>query len=95
MLNNSVRVQVGRSGEGWICEVEVEHGAEKTRYTVKVSRGDVARWARGDRDEDVEDLVRRSFDFLLEREPPSSILRLFDLAVIQRYFPEYDRLIRP
>jgi hypothetical protein len=33
--------------------------------------------------------VRRSFDFLLEREPPSSILRTFDLAVIGRYFPEY------
>ena len=41
-----------------------------------------------------EDLVRRSFDFLLEREPPGSILREFDLTVIGRYFPEYESAIR-
>lgn len=95
MLNNSVKVRVGRSGEGWIGEVEVEHRGEKTWHTVTLSRADVARWARGDRDEDVAELVRRSFDFLLEREPPTSILRRFDLSVIQRYFPEYDRLFKP
>lgn len=41
-----------------------------------------------------EDLVRRSFEFLLEREPNTSILRSFDLQVIERYFPEYRRQIR-
>ncbi len=40
----------------------------------------------------VEDLVRRSFDFLLERERAGSILASFELSVIARYFPEYDRL---
>jgi hypothetical protein len=34
-------------------------------------------------------LVRESFVFLLEREPVESILRTFDLSVIERYFPEY------
>jgi hypothetical protein len=38
---------------------------------------------------DAERLVRESFAFLLEREPPSQILREFDLDVIGRYFPEY------
>jgi len=42
----------------------------------------------------VETLVARSFDFLLEREPNTSILRRFDLPVIGRYFPEYERTIR-
>lgn len=42
----------------------------------------------------MEKLVSRSFDFLLEREPNTSILRRFDLPVIGRYFPEYERLIR-
>jgi len=42
----------------------------------------------------VEKLVARSFDFLLEREPNTSILRHFDLPVIARYFPEYERVIR-
>jgi hypothetical protein len=42
----------------------------------------------------VEKLVARSFDFLLERESNTSILRRFDLPVIARYFPEYEREIR-
>jgi len=41
----------------------------------------------------VEHLVERSFDFLLERESNRSILASFDLSVIQRYFPEYERTI--
>jgi hypothetical protein len=42
----------------------------------------------------VDDLVRASFGFLLEREPRESILRSFDLSAISRYFPEYEREIR-
>jgi hypothetical protein len=38
--------------------------------------------------------VRRSFEFLLAREPKESILRSFDLPVIGRYFPEFVRVIR-
>ena len=41
-----------------------------------------------------EELVRRSFEFLLEREPKESILTRFDLSVIGRYFPEYEREIQ-
>ena len=37
-----------------------------------------------------EKLVERSFEFLLEREPNTSILSSFDLPVIGRYFPEYE-----
>lgn len=55
---------------------------------------DPERWGSGEGAEAVQELVRRSFDFLLEREPPESILRTFDLAVIERYFPEYDSAIR-
>jgi hypothetical protein len=36
-----------------------------------------------------EDLVSASFEFLLEREPATSILREFSLDVIARYFPDY------
>lgn len=41
----------------------------------------------------VDMLVSRSFDFLLEREPNTSILSRFELSVIARYFPEYERVI--
>lgn len=37
------------------------------------------------------ELVERSFQFLLEREPNTSILRQFELPVIGTYFPEYER----
>ena len=41
-----------------------------------------------------EMLVEKSFEFLLQREPNTSILRSFDLPVIGRYFPEYEETIR-
>jgi hypothetical protein len=39
---------------------------------------------------DPEELIRESFQFLLEHEPKESILSRFDLSVISRYFPEYE-----
>jgi hypothetical protein len=36
-----------------------------------------------------EELVRASFEFLLEHEPATSIMREFSLDVISRYFPGY------
>jgi len=41
-----------------------------------------------------EELIRRSFEFLLEREPKESILSSFDLPVIARYFPDYEQEIK-
>lgn len=40
-----------------------------------------------------EDLVIKSFRFLLQREPKEMILNKFDLPVISRYFPEYENEI--
>jgi hypothetical protein len=40
-----------------------------------------------------EQLVEKSFEFLLQRESNTSILRSFDLTVINGYFPEYERTI--
>lgn len=41
-----------------------------------------------------QELLRRSFEFLLEREPKESILGQFDLQAISRYFPEFEREIK-
>ncbi len=41
-----------------------------------------------------EQLLKNSFEFLLAREPNTSILRSFDLSVINRYFPEYEQTMR-
>lgn len=37
------------------------------------------------------DIVRAAFRFLLDREPSEAILRRFDISVISRYFPEFER----
>jgi hypothetical protein len=39
------------------------------------------------------ELLKKSFEFLLQRESNTSILRNFDLSDISRYFPEYEREI--
>ena len=56
-------------------------------FLIEREAKDVERWSRG---RTVEELVGDSFAFLLEREPKESILKEFDLALIRRYFPEYD-----
>jgi len=78
-------------GHSWVCDVSVDHRGQRTHHVVRVSPADLASWAAGGERNDVEDLVARSFDFLLEREPPNAILATFELSVIQRYFPDYDR----
>lgn len=42
----------------------------------------------------LSELVRASFEFLLEREPGTSILPRFSLGEIERHFPEYPLEIR-
>ena len=71
-------------------EVRVQ-GSSLTTHIVTV-RPEYAEKFIG-RNNDTETLVSKSFEFLLEREPNTSILRSFDLSVIARYFPEYERTI--
>ncbi len=66
----------------------IESGSETT-HEVTVSPNDYAKLTAGKIEP--KELVRKSFEFLLEREPKESILSRFDLSVISRYFPEYER----
>jgi hypothetical protein len=78
---------------GWTCQVHLsDPDGTSTQHQVRVTRADLERFAPGA--EAPTDLVRRSFEFLLAREPKESILRSFELPVIGRYFPEYEREIR-
>jgi hypothetical protein len=73
-------------------QVEVRGPGVATTHTVVVPEGlaDELGWGQAAEAE----LVRESFAFLLEREPPTSILRSFSLDVIERYFPEFPAEIR-
>jgi hypothetical protein len=87
---SEIEVSAAIAGDGWDCTVTI-HNGRATRHRVRVSRADLARLAPGA--SDPVRLVEASVAFLLEREPKESILREFDLPVIGRYFPEYEREI--
>jgi hypothetical protein len=82
-----VEVHCAAEGDGYRCRVDVSDATGTTHHAVRVSDEDFHRWRRG---RSVEQVVADSFAFLLEREPKASILKEFDLSVIQRYFPDYD-----
>lgn len=66
--------------------------AATTTHRVSLSEDQRTHLAGGDIP--AERLIEESFRFLLEREPNTSILSAFELPVIGRYFPEYEREIR-
>ena len=67
--------------------VEVTEGSETTSHKVIVPPALLDDW--GLEESDSENVVRESFAFLMEREPATSILPEFSLAIISRYYPEY------
>lgn len=85
--------------DGWLCQVRVLDDGSETRHSVTLTRADFQRLAAGGGTPNgtpngtPDDLVRRSVEFLLEREPKESILKSFSLTDIGRYFPEYEREI--
>ena len=92
MISVSVRCD-GRRENGWTCSVGLrEHGIDVSTHRVRVSAADLDRLAPGA--DDPTALVETSFEFLLEREPPRSILRSFELTEIGRYFQDYESTIR-
>ena len=73
-------------------DVTVRERGSQTRHEVTLNKDDYERLTDGETS--AKELVVKSFRFLLKREPKESILRSFDLTVISRYFPEYEREIR-
>jgi hypothetical protein len=92
VVDPSIDVSCEPAGDGWTCHVTVSEGPSSTTHEVTVSGPDLARLAPGAATP--ADLVHRSFAFLLDRESKESILRRFDLPVIARYFPEWERTLR-
>jgi hypothetical protein len=90
-MPSDVTIDIGSEG-GHRYAVTLRSTRQETVHQVTVPAQlleDLAVEAQNERD-----LVQASFVFLLEREPPSSILRRFDLDVIGQYFPEYMDTIR-
>jgi hypothetical protein len=90
MSKAAIAVRALSGGDPLEFEVTVRDGRGETRHRVTAARGDVVRLSAA---RPPEALVEAAFRFLLDREPKESILARFDLMVIARYFPEFEREI--
>jgi hypothetical protein len=85
---SEISVQCSVAEGGWLARVTVSDRDSTRQFQVGVSAAELARF---DPDSSAPDaLVRRSFEFLLAREPKESILPAFGLSVIARYYPEFE-----
>lgn len=84
-----IDVRCSPASDGWRCQVVLGAGTA-ARHDVTVSGADAERLAAARGEVDVERLVFETFEFLLEREPASAILRAFDLRVVNDYFPDFE-----
>jgi hypothetical protein len=84
-------IEVRRTGEGDSLEFEVvvREGKGETRHHVTMSQETCERLTAGKHAP--ERCLEAAFRFLLDREPKESILSRFDVSVISRYFPEFER----
>ena len=84
-------IEVRRTGEGDPLEFEVvvREGGGESRHHVTMTNDACERLTKGAHTP--ERYLEAAFRFLLDREPKESILRRFDVTVISRYFPEFER----
>ncbi|MGH7705787.1 MAG: hypothetical protein ACRENY_07950 [Candidatus Dormibacteria bacterium] len=90
MTKHRITVEAAETAAGWRCQVSVKSPQVVHRYTLHVSRAQLERYGKG---RSVLELACATFEFLLAREPPQSILREFDLSVVEGYFPEFPHTI--
>lgn len=84
--SSSSAIAISATSEPDTFVVEVK-APTATRHTVTVSAGYLREL--GLDQIATSRVVREAFEFLLEREPNTSVLRRFDLGEIERYFPEF------
>ena len=72
--------------------VSVEEGETRTDHTLTLDDAYYEYLTKGEISK--EKLIKRSFEFLLERESKESILSKFDLKVIKNYFSDYEEIIK-
>ena len=87
----AARIDVEKLQEGQF-RVRVSEAKSHSIHRVTLSLADYRRLSGGKIEP--QELIRLSFEFLLAREPKESILPEFDLPLIGRYFPEYERELK-
>ncbi len=83
----AAKIEIEKTGDLEFRVRIIEKASESTHH-VSMKKDDYTRLTSGKIGP--EELLKRSFEFLLERESKESILARFDLSVIRRYFPQYE-----
>ncbi|MCP6720304.1 MAG: hypothetical protein KJI72_03250 [Patescibacteria group bacterium] len=91
MAEINVNGNKSSSGDLFVFDIEVVENDTKTAHTVEVGKSYYEKLTSGKITP--EELVRKSFEFLLKREPKESILKEFNITKISYYFPEYEEEI--
>lgn len=86
-----ISIEKKEKEDGWQFAVSVTENNSSTTHKVLLSKKYYLKLSKEKCTP--EALVKKSFEFLLEREPKESIMSKFDLAVISRFFPEYEEEI--
>jgi hypothetical protein len=87
----SVEVKQSGAGETMSFDVMVTEASGATSHRVTLDASQFERLRGGD--ENPARFIERCFEFLLAREAKESVMSSFDVSVISRYFPEFEREI--
>jgi hypothetical protein len=88
-MRHMIEVRQKEGTDPLAFEVVVREGSGESRHQVTLSRALCEKLAGGRHAP--EACIEAAFRFLLEREPKESILARFDVSVIPRYFPDFER----
>ncbi len=82
-----IKIKTRENNLGWHFNVEVvDEDGPSTNHRITMDRDFLTRIGA---DYQPEKVIRKSFEFLLSREPKEAILREFDITAISHYFPDY------
>lgn len=84
--------QIEENDTHLVFEVLLDENDRIPPFTVTVDKAYYERLTGGTVSPEI--LVKKTFLFLVEREPKEAILRKFHLSSIARYFPEYEEEIK-
>jgi hypothetical protein len=84
-----IEVQCTSADDPLRFDVTLGTGADTSRHQVTMTKETCERLTGGRHAP--EACVEAAFRFLLDREPKEAILARFDITVISRYFPDFER----
>jgi len=90
MLDIEVK-KIKEDDQQYFFDVQITEENNTTEHQVILFKNDYNRLSK---QKTPEEFIKKSFEFLLERESKESILKEFNILDINKYFSEYEREIQ-